>query len=132
VPLSDDPGDFSLVANPVTGMFDLDWSGGNPAFDTSEGHTVLSLVLEWQARWWADSTGKRGSRLYTLRNDTSTTRTELIAMLQEALAPAVTDLRISNLVVTADRVAAGRYAFNLRWTNSNGQPGAVRVPPLPY
>jgi phage gp46-like protein len=120
MPLSDDGGDVALVRNPLNGRFDLDWDDGNPVFDDSKMHTVLSLVLESQAKWWADQTGKRGSRLYTLRNDTRTTRSELIAILQEALAPAIADGRIRDLVVTADRVAAGRYAFDLGWKTRSG------------
>lgn len=132
MPLSDGGSDVALVRNPLNGRFDLDWDDANPAFSDSEEHTVLSLVLESQGKWWADQTGERGSRLYTLRNDTRTTRTELIAILQEALAPAVADGRIRDLVVTADRVAAGRYAFDLRWRTGSGRLASVRVPSLPY
>jgi phage gp46-like protein len=132
MPLSSEGDDVTLVANPETGRFDLSWDGSNPEFDDTEAHTVLSLVLEWQARWWADTTGKRGSRLNTLRNDTRTTQSELIARVYEALAPAVSDGRLQQLVVTAERQAPGRYAFHIRWRTRSGRPASVTVPPLPY
>lgn len=132
MPLSDYRGDVSLVANPETGLFDLDWDGPNPEFDDTEAHSVLSLVLEWQGKWWADATGRRGSRLNTLRNDTRTTQSELIARVNEALAPAVADGRLRELVVTAERQAPGRYAFHIRWRTRGGRSASVRVPPLPY
>lgn len=132
MPLSEEGSDVALVANPDTGLFDLSWDGPNPEFDDTEAHTVLSLVLEWQAKWWADATGKRGSRLNTLRNDTRTTQSELIARVNEALAPAVADGRLQQVVVTAERQAAGRYAFHIRWRTRSGRPASVRVLALPY
>jgi phage gp46-like protein len=132
MPLADDPGDAALVANSETGLFDLDWDGPNPVFDDTEAHTVLSLVLEFQAQWWADQTGKRGSRLHTLRNDTHTTQSELVARVNEALAPAVADGRLQQVSVTAERDSPGRYAFHIRWSTRAGKPAYVRVPPLPY
>lgn len=132
MPLVDEGGDAALVANPDTGLFDLDWDGPNPRFDDTEAHTVLSLVLEWQAKWWADATGKRGSRLNTLRNDTRTTQSELVARVNEALAPAVADGRIQTMAVTAERQAPGRYAFHVRWRTRAGRPASITVPPLPY
>ena len=132
MPLTDDGGDVTLVRNPTTGRFDLDWDGPNPEFDDTEAHTVLSLVLECQAQWWADATGKRGSRLHLLRNDTRTTGSEIVARVEEALAPAVADGRLAELAVTAERAAAGRYAFHIRWKTRTGRVASVRVPPLPY
>lgn len=132
MPLSNEGSDVALVANPDTGLFDLDWDGANPEFDDTAAHTVLSLVLEWQGRWWVDTSGKRGSRLNTLRNDTRTTQSELIARVNEALAPAVADGRLRQVVVTAERVEPGRYEFHIRWRTRAGRPASVTVPPLPY
>jgi phage gp46-like protein len=132
MPLSDEGRDVTLVRNPETGRFDLDWDGPNPEFDDSEAHTVLSLVLEFQAQWWADQTGKRGSRLHLLRNDTRTTQSEIVARVQEALAPAVADGRLVDVTVTAERAAAGRYAFQIFWKTRSGRAASIRVPPLPF
>ena len=131
MPLLDQGRDVALVRAP-SGLFDLDWEGPNPKFDDTEAHTVLSLVLEWQGKWWADATGKRGSRLNRLRNDTRTTASELVARCEEALAPAVADGRLVDVVVTAERSAPGRYAFHIRWKTRSGRPASVRVPALPY
>lgn len=132
MPLSDQGGDVALVANPETDRFDLDWDGANPTFDDTEAHTVLSLILEFQGKWWADTTGKRGSRLHLLRNDTRSTLSELIARVNEALAPAVADGRLRELAVTAERDSPGRYGFHVRWRRRNGQPASVHVPALPF
>jgi len=132
MPLSDDGSDVALVRNPSNGRFDLDWEGPNPVFDDTEAHTVLSLVLEWQGRWWADQTGKRGSRLDTLRNDTRTTQSELVARLEEALAPAVADGRVRDLAVSAERVRPGRYGFHIAWKTAGGRAASIRIPPLDY
>jgi len=132
MPLSDDGGDVALVRNPASGRFDLDWDGPNPVFDDTEAHTVLSLVLEWQGKWWADATGKRGSRLNQIRNDTRTTGSELHAALEEALAPAVADGRLRDLAVSTERVRPGRYGFQIAWKTADGRSASIRIPPLDY
>jgi phage gp46-like protein len=133
MPMPDDGGrDISLGQNGDTGLFDLSWDGPNPEFDDTETHTVLSLVLEFQGKWWADQTGKRGSRVFELRNDVSTTQSELVARLQEALSPAVNDGRLQQLSVSAERRAPGYYAFHIRWRTRSGRLASIVIPPLPY
>jgi len=132
VPLTGDGGDVALVVNPETGLCDLDWDGPNPEFDDTETHTVLSLVFEFQGQWWADATGKRGSRLQQLRNDVTSTQSELVARTLEALAPAVSDGRISSVSVTAERQSPGRYALDIRWKTRSGRSASVSIPALPF
>jgi phage gp46-like protein len=125
----DGGGDVALVRDPTTGLFDLMFDDTNNfAFDDTETHTVLSLLLERQGEYWADQTGKRGSLLHTLRNDLSTTRSQVIAYVNDALAPAVADGRISNVNVMADRLGSGRYAFTVYWRARSGKTGNVRLP----
>lgn len=89
---------------------------------------MLSLLLERQGEYWVDQTGKRGSLLHTLRDDLSTTRSRIVAYVNDALAPAIVDGRISKVIVSAKRLGSGRYAFDVHWRARSGRTGTVRLP----
>jgi len=120
--------DIALVQNPATGRYDFVFDEtGNPAFTDTEEHTVLSLELERQGEYWADTAGRRGSRLHTLKLDRPSTRADLVAMTAEALAPAVADGRLRDVQTAAERVGPGRYTFLIRWRARDGQDRGLRV-----
>lgn len=83
-----------------TGLYSFDWSGGDPLFDSTQAHRVLSLLVEHRPSpqkpgYWADTTGTRGSYLYTLRTITSGTPSQAEAFAADALTKAVNDNAIT-------------------------------------
>lgn len=120
--------DLALVQNPATGRYDFLFDdSGNPAFTDTEEHTVLSLELERQGEYWADTTGRRGSRLHRLKLDRKSTRAEIVAITAEALAPAVGDGRLHDVSTAAERVSPGRYYFIVRWRPRDGNDRTLRL-----
>jgi phage gp46-like protein len=122
--------DIALKRNPVTGRYDFRFDDtSNPAFTDSDEHLVLSLLMEYQAKYWADTTGKRGSRLHTVKNARSDTERELEAIVHEALDPAVADGRLRSVEsVTATTRASGRYDIEILYRNREGRESNLRIP----
>lgn len=88
--------DVDLVRNAATGRFDLTFetTTGNFAFSDNQAHAVTSLLLEHRGQWWADTSGKRGSKLHTVKVSTRSTPSQLTAFAREALTKAIDDSRI--------------------------------------
>lgn len=129
VTFDDRPGrDIRPFRNP-NGLYDFEWDDtGNPVFDNSAAHTVLSLQLERRGEYVFDRTGKRGSRLHTIKLDRGGTRDELEAANLEALQLAIDDGRITNVSTEARRVAPGFYYLDTRWHPTGGSPQTGRLP----
>lgn len=108
--------DLALTTrNAATGKFDLTWdASGNPAFDDTEAHAVLSLLYEHRGQWWADTAGTRGSRLYQLRNIRRSTPSQAESYASEALQPLVDARRILDVAPKA-RVQSGRVTLSVPW-----------------
>jgi phage gp46-like protein len=128
MPMNNDGGrDFTLVRNPNTGLFDLDFDEtGNPKCDDTETHTVLSLIAESQGDWWADTTGRRGSLLHKITLDRGSTAAELEGAALDALETAST--RITDVEVAAKRERPGRYSMSVKWRTRDGHIQNVRIP----
>lgn len=125
----DGGGDVVLVRNGATGRFDVQLdASGNPMFDDSETHTVLSLLLERQGGWWADPTGKRGSILHTIKLDRGSTINDLKSAVLDALKPAIDDGRIRNVTVDVQKRAAGNYKVLVGWLNRFGHVQNTQIP----
>lgn len=127
---SDSGRDVALLRNPATGAFDsFDWdSTGNPTFDDSDSHTVLSLLVETLGGYWADLTGKRGSILYQIRLDVTSTATQLVAAATNALSWAISNRQIRGATATAARVRPGRYDLGVKYQNRDGHEQNKRLP----
>lgn len=113
--------------NKATRLFSFDWgTDGEPKFDNTEAHRVLSLLVEHRPSppskpgYWADDTGRRGSLLYTLTEVRRATPSQAEAYARDALQKAVDDNAITfdpgN--VTAKRTAGG-ITLNVIYT-ANG------------
>ena len=121
-------GDLKLKRSLATGRFDFEWDiTGNPTFVDTGEHAVMSLLLEHRGRWWADTTGNRGSRLYTLKNLKKRTPSDVKAYAEEALAPLIESGYLSEPpVVTAVRVGS-KLILNVSARRPGQQPTISRV-----
>lgn len=110
-----------------TWLYNFDWLNGDPRFDSTEAHRVVSLLIEHRPTpknpgYWADVTGLRGSLLYTLRTVTNSTPSQAEAYSVDALQWAVNDNAITfqRAGVTARRTAQG-IALSVKYTAAGKQ-----------
>lgn len=118
--------DIALVRNPATGAFDsFNWdTTGNPTFDDTDSHTVLSCLYETE--YWANP--QRKSRLPLIKLDKTGTDTALVSAVQDALSYAIKAREISSLVnVQATRRAPGVYSILVVYRNRSGHVQNVRL-----
>ena len=132
--------DITLVdsqRNPGRMDFVFDDSGtnkGNPRFDDTRTHSVLTTVMsrkrgkapvsrvEEGGYYW-DDTGFRGTLAWTIKFDRLATRSQLVAAAEDAGGQLVADKLITSLTAEAYRVNAqkGRWRLDLAWTLPNSQ-----------
>lgn len=127
MPLDDTKGrDIALIRNPATGAFDsFDWDGtGNPIFDDTDSHTVLSYVVETE--YWANP--QRGSKIEDVRVDKTGADDQLESAANDALAPAVRARQIRSFVATTTRKGPGRFDLRINYKNREGVSQNARVP----
>jgi phage gp46-like protein len=121
--------DIALTRNPATGRFDFAFtasSGGDVAFDDTNEHRVLSLLLEHRDRWFAAKKG-RGSRLYAIKHDRASTTSLLESSARDALKKATDEGWISDVSARAVKVRAGRFSLFVQWKNPSAKPGTLTV-----
>lgn len=127
MPMDPDGGrDIRLLRNPATGAFDtFDWDDtGNPVFDDSDEHVVLSCVYE--SAYWANP--KRQSKIADVKLDRTGTREELEGATENALQPALDAGEIKSAEVEADKRSPGRYDLIINYRNRDGHRHNTRVP----
>ena len=54
--------DLAFTINPRTLKLDVAVTAGEPIYDDSRLHKVMSRLAAERGKWWADTTGQRGSR----------------------------------------------------------------------
>lgn len=88
MPWTSKGGDLSPVVNPSTGRTDYAFDAtGNPIWDDTKSFAVASLVTQHQGQWLPDLTGLRGSKVYTVRNDTRAAPSQLQSYTLDGLQP---------------------------------------------
>lgn len=122
--------DLTLTRNPSTGQFSLfTWDAtGNPAFDDSDAHTVVSCLLEDEGGYWSDPTGERGSVLHLIKLDVTGTASQLQTAASKALDYAVKNQLIQSATVTAERKGPARFDMMVSYKNRRGHQENKRVP----
>jgi len=114
--------DIELTKNESNGKFDIAWSTkgankGNPIFGNTRAHTVLSLMISRKGQYYWDTAGTRGSLLYTVKQDITTTRSQLISYSEQAIQPAVDSLVIKSFSADATRVKVGTWNLTINWSD---------------
>lgn len=113
--------DLAIACNPVNGRVTFDWDDtGNPRFTDSEEHAVFGLLAEFEGQWWADPTGKRGSKLYLLREERGQTGKTIESYVWAALRPLEQQGRITVKSVKASKIGE-RWWADVRWTRSGAE-----------
>lgn len=114
--------DLSLQSLP-NGQIDMAWDDdGNPVFDDSEVYRVTTLLTSRLGEWFADPSGKRGSRLHAVKRDRrSLTTSELESYALQALVPAIEERRIVDVTAKATRLGAGKFYLKVSWRSRNGR-----------
>lgn len=127
MPLANDGGrDIALQRNSATGAFDTFlWDAtGNPAFDDSDSHTVLSCLVEEE--YWANPLRK--SRLLKIKLDVTGTDTDLVSAAQDSLASTVKLGRIGAITkVTSFRRAPGNWLLTVNYKARSGHVQNLRL-----
>lgn len=115
--------DMAIACNPVNGRITFDWDAtGNPRFTDSEEHAVFGLLAEFEGQWWADPTGKRGSKLYLLKEERGQTAKTIESYVQAALRTLEQQGRIVLKVVKAHKIGE-RWWAEVRWS----RPGSEEI-----
>ena len=127
MPRTDASGDITVVLNRNTNRYDFDFDATRDVkFDDTERHRVLSLLVEHRGKWWADTTGERGSQIHTLKNVRSTTPSQMEAFAMEALQKAVDEGKIQNVTASARRVSPTRIDLTVSYETAGGKPVTVK------
>lgn len=118
--------DLALQSLP-SGQLDVIWgSDGNPVFDNTEIYAVNSLLDSRLGEWFADASGRRGSRIHEIRDDQGNiTISRLESAVLAALSPLSGAGRIQQLSVKASNLGGGRYLVRVSWKTRSGQPQAI-------
>ena len=127
MPMNNDGGrDIRLLRNPVTGAFDqFDWDAtGNPIFDDSDEHIVLSGIYE--TAYWANP--QRASKIPDIKLDRTGTDNDLQAASENALKYSLDVGQIKSAEVTATKKGPGRYSLVINYRNRDGHRKNTRVP----
>ena len=134
--------DVALVRNDSNGKFDLQVSisgpnKGNPVMSSDRSHAVLTTLLSRkrgtrpgaetpEGGYYGDTSGRRGTLLWTISQDKLATPSQLAAFAQDG-GQQLLDLKmIGSFTAAAARVRAGKFRVDVRWT----LPSGVRVGPL--
>jgi len=133
MPLSQSGSDVALQRNAGTGKYDLVTDAtGNFAFDDTQEHRVLSLLVERRGQWYADLRGTRGSLLYTLRLSVSRRApSDAEAYATDALKKAVDEGYIRGVQVAGRQDQPGRIRLAVNYTAPSGKVIPVRLA-LPF
>lgn len=110
--------------NAKNGKYGLPWNAdGDVTFDETLEHEVMCRLVEHRGRWLGDADGTQGSRLYTLRQGSSTAsrKSDAEAFAREALQPMLDAKTLTLDKVEATPRSAGRVDVTVFWTPRGGQ-----------
>jgi phage gp46-like protein len=117
--------DIAIAPNLNNGRQGFAWADGDVVFDDTLEHEVLSRLVEWRGRWWADSRGTHGSRLFTIKHLSASTTSDAEAYAREALQPMVDAKRLTIVAVrvtTLSGTQGARLTVAVSWKPLGGDP----------
>lgn len=130
------PSDLAFKVNLRTGRLDVDTANGSPFYDETRLHKVMSRLVAVRGKWWADTTGQRGSRIGEVKTLKRTAPSDLEAYTREALAPLVTAGEILpprgqheiSVDIEQFQRAVGRAVIVVGWSIPGGTDQSTRYP----
>ena len=131
--------DIALARVAASGRFDFDMSTsgsnkGNPKLDSARTHAVMTTVFsrkrgrapgdrqESGGYYW-DTSGRRGTLLWTVTQDRQSTRSQLISAAEDGLQQLVDEKFIVSFPQPeASRVGVsqGRWGLTIQWQTPSG------------
>ena len=130
--------DVALKRNDSTGRFDFDVSTsgsnkGNPKMDSTRTHAVMTTVFSWKrgkragdrvesGGYYWDTSGRRGTLLWTVVQDTAATRSRLLSCADDARQQLINERYVVALSAAPTRVGIGlgRWLMPIQWTTPQG------------
>ncbi len=113
--------DVAIVSDPATGKVDFTFDDTNNfAFDNMSEHAVASLLVEHRGEWWADTTGKRGSQIHTVRELRRSTPSALEAFADEALQRATDASIVQGIPEVHARMKRNGATIEVRYKAPDG------------
>lgn len=128
--------DLGFKRNLANGKMGILWDARNDAtFDDTEQHAVMACLVIARGKWWADTGGKIGSRLGTVKTMTAadgaqTTKSQVEAYAREALDDLVRAGRIALhrvLVSVPQGGRAGQIVLTVYWSARGGPEQETRI-----
>ena len=102
------------------GKVDVVWQDDDLHFDDTQEHRVTTLLVSRLGEWWADPTGRRGSRIHEVRRDTKDATRRLQSYAEDALEKAKEEGFIRDVKVWATRQLGGAYILTVQWKTRSG------------
>jgi hypothetical protein len=133
--------DVALLRQDDTGKFDLDFSRtgknkGNSVLDNTRTHAVLTTLISWkrgrrpqsqveEGGYYLDTTGQRGTLIWTVTQDKMATRSDLIAFADDGGTQLQNLNYLSSFAASAERRSIANYRLNFRWTTPQSTYGTT-------
>ena len=103
------------------GKLVFDWGpDGNPRFDETGAHAVLSTFFAKKGAYAWDQDGLFGTNSYKVVADKFATGSDLSAAGNDALAQCERDEIVTAIGATAERARVGSWRVRLRWHTPTG------------
>ena len=128
--------DVTLVRQQDTGKFDFQVASsglnkGNPNFDATRTHAVLTTLLSWkrgrrpqsqvaEGGYYWDPSGLRGTLLWTIAQDRVATASQLVAYADDGGQQLISSKYVASFTSSAERLRAGAYRLRVNWTTPTG------------
>lgn len=110
------------------GKVDVVWDAtGDLVFDDTQEHRVTTLLVSRLGEWWADPTGRRGSRLHEVRRDVKDAAKRLQSYAEEAVEKAKSEGFIKDVKAWATRQLGGAYTLTVEWKTAGGETRTSRI-----
>lgn len=125
--------DMGLVRNPLNGKFDFDWekvgpNKGNPKFDDTRSHAVLSTMVSHkrdqvtrQGGYYWDDSNTRGTYLYKVKQDRLSTGGQLQGYAEDGGQQLISLQMISTFSVSPQKIRPGSWALSITWSVPAGK-----------
>lgn len=104
-----------------SGKLVFDWGpDGNPRFDETGAHAVLSTFYTKKGAYHWDTAGTQGTNAHKVVSDKFATGSDLSAAGNDALAQCDRDEIVTAIGATAEKARTGFWRVKLRWHTPTG------------
>lgn len=119
--------DQSFRRDRGSGKFVFVWADGEPLFDSTGTHSVLTTVLEHKGQYYHDPTGQEGTLLYSVKQDRETTGSQLSAYALDGAQQCQAAELVQKVQTSAQRLRRGAWQITVSWQSKAGSGHAERL-----